>query len=257
MDFSDTPLSEPLPIDPLEQIQRYARDLAWGILNRWWEGELSLKASNVFPGFSRNTSGNNLLLVGTQGKIGNFAQYYPQWNWDPPSHNLLLLLGYLTVYPIQRNSATFTVTQKAFDLLSQPEEPPSVFISYRREVSSALGLLIVARMKAVGAHDVFIDMNIQPGAEWHAQLEERVRKCRRFVLLVGRTTLESEYVQKEIAWAIDTLGLIIIPVLHDRMTEADLPAELSSRQVIRVESESAEHYELAMIKLLNAFGYVP
>lgn len=158
---------------------------------------------------------------------------------------------------VEKNGATYKLSSKAFDLLNRPLTPPSVFISYRRRASSAFGLLLVARLKAVGVQNPFIDMNIQPGDEWHAQLENIVRGSRYFILLIGDGTLESDYVQQEIAWALATPNVIIIPVLHDDLRQDSLPPDLASKQAIVVERESAEYYELAVLKVLNRLGYTP
>src|SRR5262249_7958909 len=142
--------------------------------------------------------------------------------------------------------------------LEKPTVAPSVFISYRRNQSSALGLLIVARLKAVGVPNPFIDMVIDPGAEWHALLEKTIRQSRYFIALIGPGTLESPYVRNEIAWALITPDQVIIPCWHGGFNPGpDYPAALGTRNAIRLKEESAQEYELALIKLLNRMGYGP
>jgi hypothetical protein len=101
-------------------------------------------------------------------------------------------------------------------------------------------------------------MVIDPGAEWKALLEKTVRQSRYFIALIAPGTLESSYVRDEIEWALNTPDQIIIPFWHNGFTHgADYPAALATRNAIRLKEESAEEYELAMIKLLNRMGYGP
>lgn len=245
-EFENTPLSQPLPDDPAERIVRFARDLAWGALQKRWS-----PAPAVAP-------------MGADGfqwlDFGRMDAYLAEvWDDDPPWPELLVSLGYLEITN-QRESGTvdYILTPRAFDLLREPATPPNVFISYRRAESSAFGLLVVARLKAVGVQNPFIDLQIDPGAEWRAYLEKMVRECRYFILLIGPTTLESEYVREEIEWALNTPGCVIVPVTHNGFQRDHSFSEaLAARQVIEVRRESAEDYELAVIKLLNLLGYTP
>jgi len=134
--------------------------------------------------------------------------------------------------------------------------PPSVFISYKQDQSSALALLIEARLKLQDSNiNVFIDKLLQPGDDWEQRLEETVRQSRYFICLVGKNTLESETVQKEIQWAHDA-GCIIISICHNSYTiDGNLPIELKGKQAIIIAQESAKHYESAISDLLNGLGY--
>jgi hypothetical protein len=190
----------------------------------------------------------------------NLLEYLEQkWNDQYPSADLLVSFGYLN-WLEERESGTnvYILNGKAFALLEKPTAPPSVFISYRRNQSSALGLLIVARLKAVGIENPFIDMNIDPGDEWHALLEKTVRQSQYVIALIGPGTLESPYVRRELDWAARTPGAQIIPIWHNGYAgEGETPEALSSKNAIRIKEESAEEYELAVIKLLNRLGYTP
>ena len=242
MDFTNTPLAEPIPDDPIERVHRYARDLAWGAVNDYWD------ASHGDRGFPWGESSTQPIERRDQ-----LAEWKTRvWLDQLPSLVLLQAFDYL-----RYDSGAWILTPKAFDLLGTPLTPPSVFISYRRRASSAFGLLLVARLKMVGVSNPFIDMNIQPGDDWRAHLEQIVRGSRYFILLVGEGTLESEYIQQEIGWALSTPNAVIIPVLHDELRQDVLPPELGSKQAVVVERESAEYYELAVLKVLNRLGYTP
>lgn len=116
-------------------------------------------------------------------------------------------------------------------------------------------------MKTVGL-DPFLDLSIDPGEEWHAHLEEKIEQCDYFVVLVGKTTLDSEYVRKEIEWAVK-YGKRIIPIWHNGFNSEDVPKYpafedvLGRKNAIIVENENAEAYNNAVIKLLNYLGFTP
>ncbi len=152
--------------------------------------------------------------------------------------------------------------------------PPALFISYKRSESSALGLLVEARLKLADSNiNVFIDKELEPGDKWHGRLEKEVRQRPFFVCLLGPTSLGSPYVRNEIRWALDEAeksDTLIIPICHnnylfdaelhpDLTNDAEeidaLVAQLAVNNAIVVNPENAEEYELAMLKLLNRLGY--
>lgn len=168
-------------------------------------------------------------------------------------------MKYLSIEGSVYGMNTCTLEKNAYDLLQAPLAPPSVFISYQRSASSALGLLIVARLKAVGIPNPFIDMNIEGGDEWQRRIENTIQGSRYFILLLAPGTLErSEWVRYEIKTAQAVPGMTIIPIWHNGYRgEGMQAAGLSERNAIRIVEEHTDQYELAMIKLLNALGYAP
>ena len=156
-----------------------------------------------------------------------------------------------------------TLTSKAYDLLDEVE-PHNVFISYRRLDSSALALLVLARLKE---HSLvpFVDMALEAGGKWHADLEERIRDCDYFIILLGEDTLDSDMTVKEIEWAIE-YERMIIPVWHsgfdlndERWAEVgqEVKDAIQQTNAIRVTDESASGYNTAIVELLNRFGVTP
>ncbi len=246
----DNPIEQPAPTDPLDRIHALARDLAYGAITGQWSSKINLSWAGP----------EQYSWISQEGSTAAIDDYLEKkWNNDHPSANVLMSFGYFSLLA-ERDSGTtvYLLTDKAFALLQKPTAPPSVFISYRRSQSSALGLLIVARLKAVGVPNPFIDMVIDPGAEWQALLEKTVRQSRFFIALIGPGTLDSTYVKQEIEWALNTPDQIIIPFWHDGFSPgADYPESLGTRNAIRLKEESAEEYELAIIKLLNRLGYTP
>jgi len=225
----------PVPDDLLDQVPALARDLAYGASLGLWETRLSRHA------------------------LRSSAEYAPlrdKWP-NPPSLNLLLSFGYLLRDGSEAQGAIpmYLLAEKAFELLRQPSSPPSIFISYKRSESSALGLLLEARLKLAGNLNPFIDKNLVPGQDWSAHLERQVRQSRYVILLVGPSTLASPHVQQELAWAQDS-GAILISVWHNgaRLDES-APLALQRRHAVRVVEENALSYESAVNQVLNSLGY--
>jgi hypothetical protein len=250
--LTDDLLKQPPPENSIERIQTLARDLAYGAIQGLWTPKiLVLIGPPVEPITWLTSEGSNDQHL--------LAYLSDKWNDQQPAADLLVSFGYFN-WLGQRESGTnvYILTEKAFGLLEKPTSPPSVFISYRRNQSSALGLLIVARLKAVGIENPFIDMNIDPGDEWHALLETTVRQSQYVIALIAPGTIESPYVRRELDWALAAPGVHLIPIWHNGYAgDGDYPEALSSKNAIRIKEESAEEYELAMIKLLNRLGYMP
>ncbi len=242
------PLDDELPSDPVDRIHRLARDLAWGALNNLWDARFEIRGGRV-------SSGRNI-------KGGMLADYVSRWHDQMPTAHLLVAFGYMEEHHTQSPSgAPITVgilTLAAFALLKRPIRQPAVYVSYRREESSALALLTVARLQMVGVQNPFIDMNLNPGDMLHAEQEARIRGSDYLICLIGPTTLDSSYVITELQWALETNGVNVVPVWHNGFEPAhDYPQALAMRNAIRIYEESAEAYNAALVRLLNRVGYAP
>ena len=162
----------------------------------------------------------------------------------------------------------YELLQSSFELL-QEIEPTTIFISYKRDQSSAFALLTLKYLKQFDL-EAFLDLSIDPGDNWHASLEKKIEDCQFMVLLLGKTTLSSENVCKEIMWALDQKKEII-PIRQPDFSFCNIvwPDNLSlevqekiSKKVnltnaIRIQEESALEYHKAMTALLNRFGITP
>ncbi|MCI0711033.1 MAG: toll/interleukin-1 receptor domain-containing protein [Chloroflexi bacterium] len=171
-------------------------------------------------------------------------------------------MGYLKTWGyFERDANSYYPTPKAFALLDEPEKPPSIFISYKREASSAFCLLLISRLQARGVENPWADMRIDAGDAWHGELEEKVKNAEYFVLLIAPPTLSSKWVRKEVAWALET-ETTIIPIWHNGYKgegKGEYPEidGLFDKQAIEVESENMKQYNAAVIELLNRLGYAP
>ena len=240
---ANSPFNLPLPTDPIQRIHRYAYDLAWGAINGLWSARFAV----VFYG-----SGGSEYSDGLYDYINDIWRKDEQ---NEPSINLLESFGYL--YKVPDAEYSYQLTEKAFALLDQAP-PVSIFISYRRSVSSALAMLIWAELRVEGFKPFLDIRDIPLGDEWHALLEKRVQNCNVFIAVIGRDTLQSEYVQREIRWALAKPGIRIIPILHEGMTDVDLQKspcpELASKNLITITADIAPAYYGALEQLKAVFG---
>ena len=255
----DNPLEQPAPDDPIERVHAFARDLAWGAVNEKWESVFDRKSLDL-----ARVEVNEDYYFASKELI---ALIKGKWVDEQPSIELLRSFDYLA--PAQNNLVisgdsrrlppvpSYLLTTKAFSLLEKPAIPPEIFISYRQAESSAFASLIEARLTLADASiGIFIDKLIEGGAKWLKRIELEVRQCDTFIIVYGPDTPNSKTIPLEIAWAEET-DSNIIPVLHHGFTREceGYPERFKDLNDIAVEKESAEAYELAILKLLNTLGY--
>ena len=88
-----------------------------------------------------------------------------------------------------------------------------LFISYRRAPSEAYALLLSEKLSPYGMN-VFVDtLTVESAELFPARLEKGIADCDVFVALLAPSTLESEWVLREIQKA-DALGKPMIPVFQ-------------------------------------------
>jgi TIR domain len=245
----ENPLELPAPPedDRLARIYALARDIAYGALHGKWTPHLRVKKANDQAPFE--DSGLKDCLT---PKWGNYHNYY--------AVHLLVSFGYLVKSQVDLQEAGITfydVTPKAFALLEKPATPPSVFISYKRDYSSALALLIEAKLKLRDSGmEIFIDKVIKPGDDWEEQIKEKINNCPNFICLLAPNTFsESKWVRKELTWA-NKAGSKIITVFHGGCRlDNTYPKWIGKKQIINVDLETAKHYESALDEILVGLGY--
>ncbi len=234
-----------------------AGDTAW----------VKLLAKELAIGSSRNLWSPQHILMSMAGgasAVDNNVRDYFHRRWNDYDLNHILDLLLVNEYFIKKESNQLpTLTLKAFELIDETE-PYNIFISYKRSESSALALLCVCRLKAENLAP-FVDMALEAGGNWHADLEERIRENDYFIILLGKDTLSSSMTVKEIKWALQ-YGKTIIPIWHsefdlnsDEWKDVDESVKDAIQQTnaIRVTDESASGYNIAIVELLNRFGVTP
>jgi hypothetical protein len=238
--------SQPQTKTALQKAVEFARDLAEGVAEGKWSTQYLVTPNRddadwyLFP---NDQADEDKLLTA-------------KWNSDLPSHELMTTLGYITlVRRTDQGDLNYQLTEKSLALLERPAAPPSVFISYKRDQSSAFALLIEARLRLAGNPNPFVDKNLTPGDEWHGKLENTIKSCEYFISLIGAKTLDSAMVLKEIHWA-ETSGCKVISIWHGGASiDSTAPEVLRTHHAIQVTGESALEYETAVNQLLNALGY--
>ena len=194
--FMQRVMQRPLPSNPLARIRTLAKELAEGVNEEIWNGRLVIGVDEKIE--------NNKRVPVYNPEVEYEDYLSRRWDDNYPNPKVLQLNGYL--------DQQFTLTETAFALVDEIE-PAEIFISYRRKDSSAFALLVLARLKE---HDLntFLDMSLQPGDNWHANIKEQIQQRDFFILLVGKETLNSSVVKEEILWAIEA-KTEIIPIWHN------------------------------------------
>ncbi|HEX2620319.1 MAG TPA: toll/interleukin-1 receptor domain-containing protein, partial [Phototrophicaceae bacterium] len=199
------PLELPIPENYLERIHTFARDLVYGAVNGLWY-EFFLIYSDVQGTIWRS---GDFMAVGDDEGHPFYQLIVKKWDNKPPTARLMVAFEYLTQVEQGNTYVQYMLTPKAFALMEKPAAPPSVFISYKRSESSALGLLIEARLKLAGNPNPFIDKNLVVGEAWGDQLKEHIQTARYFICLIGPETLASPHVKQELTWAEESGCMII------------------------------------------------
>jgi len=229
----------PLPQNSIAKYRAMARELAEGALEKLWFTTVDIN-SDIFK---------DRIKPFLESRYSNF-----DYNNDFP---LLIAYQYLERNDKQRN---YIITKEAFDLLAEAGAY-SIFISYKRSESSAFALLVRNELKAAGLSP-FVDMQLQPGQHWHAELEKNIKSSDYFIILLGNKTLESTITIQQIQWALDA-KIAIIPIWHNGFAYksgdwSKIPLEvdtaLRDTHTIRVIEENPLTYDTALRELLNRFG---
>lgn len=265
--ISENPLEQPAPEDVIDRIRVFARDIAYGIVNKIWSSEFGVnKSRGIMLGWRNWGDGSDEFEIYMKRK----------WSNSQPDDFLMVTFGFLH----EISGGHYVPTVRAFQLLEQPAKSPTIFISYGQKQSSELALLIEARLRYVDRQiGIFIDKLIPLGEGWHQHLEDQVKQAEYFVCLLGQEvvgvnadkslsynqTIEREAVQKEIQWALELDKKIIflchrgytLPSQQGGISDAtwDLIRKLRQKQGIFVDNESSEEYENAINKLLNRLQY--
>lgn len=201
-----------------------------------------------------------------------FLRRYLRERWESPNLNffpefqLLLRREYLkeTTDAKAAWQRTFVLMPVIFETeKDETTSAASVFISYKRSESSAFALLVLARLKEIGLNP-FVDLSIEPGANWKDYLKEKIEKSDYLVLLIGPNTLKSPMTLQEINWA-QQMKKVIVPIWHggfeyrssDWNLMSDLDDVLKNTHTIIVQNESAGGYNAALAELVNRFGVTP
>jgi hypothetical protein len=244
--------------DTFQRARTLARDFAEGVrLDHW---------SPVFEVTIKPDGAEEWRNTGYSTHRKNLNRYFETTPTTLVHASVLEILGYFErLSTIQHTSnliVTYRLTPKSVSLLEQPEVPPSVFIGYGRRQSSALALLLEARLKEKNIVS-FVDKNILGGEEWERLIEAKIKEVDHFICLLGKGTLLSENVRNEIQWAHEADNVWSIPFWQpdfkpeDELVDCGIVVKhfVEKQNAIRVTEESAEAYDTAVSQLLNQLGF--
>jgi hypothetical protein len=229
----------------MARLRLFAQELAEGAVEELWKVQLPFEANGNGP-------------TPYQFDSWAFNEYLRlRWSNNQPNWELLQTVGYIAI-----DKCSIQINASAFNLLDE-NDAPEVFISYRRKDSSAFALLVLNKLKQAGI-DTFLDLAMQAGTNWQSHIRSEIQSRSHFVLLIGKGTLASEVVQREISWAIEA-NATIIPIWHNEYVHQpgqfrlppDIERVLRDSHSIRVLEESALAYNVALIELLSQFGVTP
>jgi hypothetical protein len=190
------------------------------------------------------------------------AQYPFSIEIKPPSGISPILLAIIVIAAVlivgflvwqRRRSAKPVPAASIPTPMPTTTKPPMVFISYRRGSSWGQARSIEQSLRKRGA-DVFIDVDDINEGKFAETIQKAIADCDFFLPVLAPGTLDSEWVRREIAYAIQ-LKKTIVPLLVDGFTldENSLTpdiAEIASHNAIRV---LPEFYEEAMDRLGKRF----
>lgn len=243
----ENPLELPAPPNAINRVEALALDLAYGVVYCGWD-----------PVFGSESGSNSIFHIQINPNVTiKFVDYYRNKWSEPPSVYLMQSFGYFDILSKVNFQTNYLLTSKAFALLEHPPTAPSVFISYKRECSSAFALLVESKLKLRDSGiSVFVDKLIKPGDDWSENIQTKIKESRYFIcLLAPDTYTESEWVRKELDWAYEA-GCKIISVFHDSAALNErYPVWLGKKQIIKVDFETAKHYESALDEILVGLGY--
>lgn len=274
-----SPFDNPIPTGYLQKIEAYARDLAWGVEQGYWERQLTnynrfvmprILSEHRDPKFGvwfndiKDNGGINLgvnFCISLENIEENKRGFYSKWfiiisdngRFEAicPSSADLRMMGFLD----DPQGEPTRLSLIALELLTKPSIAPSVFISYRRKFSSPFALAIEARLRGVGHHNIFIDKDIEAGEEWLEVLKERISLCDYFVFLVDQNVFESKWMREEYELAKE-LGKTIIPIIHPEVDMDKFDETFKATQFIDCRGDkSASSYEDGINRLLSRLGY--
>jgi len=263
-----SPLDQPVPETKVRRAESFAKELAW--LHE--QGSYGVR----FYYFNQIDLQDNVEYWGLGSSDLKETPTSPpdilknRWTRDLlPSPELLQEFGYLShvggdvflhMTGQEEYAQVYRLTPKAFKLLERSIGTYEVFISYRRRESSALALLIQARLNLVGNNHVFVDHLLELGGDWRTELEEKIRESDYFIVLVGTNTFKespgrTNWMKRELEIAMDSNSRIVPIWLPSAKRNKTTPKIIGDRQDLKVQRKTAEGYDTAIRKLLNHMGY--
>ncbi len=256
-------LSEPLPTNKVDYPERLIRDLALGVFENEWSNNFPIQGIKGFGEFNLNSD-----LI-AEGELTKYIEEV--WGNQPPFEQAIDMGYFDPGRFFGDDTSYFQLTSEALSLAKKVQKAP-IFISYRRRESSALALLILARMEKRRVTP-YLDQHPDPefpskrlalGTDWEPQLKNAILASDVIILLVGPSTLAKEsFIHTEVGWALNaTPPKLVIPVLHNGFNRLDLASFsahtdprlitlIQNKQGVDITAEDPDGYNTAIEKLLT------
>jgi hypothetical protein len=235
------------PTDFFLRIQDFARDLAYGVMNGAWRNGFFMDQMSGPPDDAGSFNKYGPIMWWSLSSKQPISIYLEnKWKMQEPTIDLLKTMHYI--------DSSNLLTEKAFDLLIAPQIPSKIFISYRRNESTALALLFEARLKVLGNLNPFVDKNMETGEDWEERVKHAIQTCTDVIAIIGPTTLESPNVMNEISWA-QEFDRRIHPVFYKTDIPKNAPDILTGKNGVFIRSEDPFDYEQQIARILNSLGY--
>lgn len=118
---------------------------------------------------------------------------------------------------------------------AMPQETKYLFASYARADADVVHPFVNVLREELRSRapeiDVWIDTEaLQPGQQWHREIERILRKSVGLLVFVSRHSVGSEWVERELRATLQAGDRLIIPVILEDATTLELPDELRVRQ---------------------------
>ncbi|MAP81161.1 MAG: hypothetical protein CL526_08740 [Aequorivita sp.] len=120
-----------------------------------------------------------------------------------------------------------------------------IFISYSRRDTKYVKTLVEA-LRSQG-FEVWFDKNIMTGNDWDDTIEEEIKKADALVVILSKTSVESDPVKDEMSYAM-SLGKNLNPI---KIEECDVPMRLARKQFIDFEALGHDLGFERLVKDLN------
>lgn len=214
-----------------ERINFLAQALAEGVKADKWSSMIRVEYHRV-GGEDEYETWESLGSRNYRDRLGKYLSV--TWDNMQPRAAFLESYGYLRrITPprswtddVNSRPIDYIITSEAIKLTERIVGPVSVFISYRRKISSIQALMLSYWLTSIGVENFLDIRGITRGENLHPQIKEAIDTRSHFICILGakdkESTLDSEYVQQEIELAM-TLGKKCIPLLqHNWVTPPSL-----------------------------------
>lgn len=115
---------------------------------------------------------------------------------------------------------------------------PSVFISYSNR-DAGLAEQLASSLARLGLRTLDPTRAIAPGGNWRKEIQAAIKQSDALILIASPEVLASSWVLYE-AGAAEALGKRVVVLLPDKHSIAELPKEISVRQVVGFDPRSPE-----------------